>query len=142
MVNYEKGVTIAKRLDLDKDLAEIYTNAVDRFLPDFLPKKDILKAGLNLGLWKAELTKTYTSRENELCRFLASSKKNSIKLMFPNLDFSYAYPETLDLRQRHEAFMKDNFDEDQWKPWTGVGSLIPHVKINGSKAFSLRELLT
>ncbi len=131
MVNYEKGVIIAKKLDLDKDLAEMYTDAVDRFLPDFMPKKTFLQAGLSIGLWKAEITKSLTSRENELCRFLASSKRNSIKLMFPNLDFSYAYPETYDLREKHDAFMKDNFDEDQWKPWVGIGSLIPQLKITG-----------
>lgn len=142
MVNYEKGVTIAQKLDLNKNLAEMYTDAVDKYLPSFLPKKEIHRVGLDIGLWKATLTKAFTSAENELCRFLAESKKNSIKLMFPNLDFSYAYPQTYDDKQKHEAFLKANFDEDQWQPWLGLGSLVPHVKLSQSKAFSLRELMT
>ena len=68
--------------------------------------------------------------------------------MFPNLDFSFAYPQTEEEKFKHRQFLHDNFDEDIYVPYTGLGSLIPHLKIrndplniadDSSKAFSLRE---
>jgi 2-polyprenyl-6-methoxyphenol hydroxylase-like FAD-dependent oxidoreductase len=55
--NYEKSLTVAKMLGLNKNNAELLTKAVDTFLPSFFPidfKKNVLKTGLNFGLMMAD----------------------------------------------------------------------------------------
>ena len=60
-------------------------------------------------------------------RFLADDPKNSIRLLFPNLDFSYSYPDTMTKQSNHKDFMKNTFDTDTYIPYKGLGSLIPHI---------------
>lgn len=85
---------------------------VDKLVPSVLPKKSILETGLSLGFLGADFTRNLTSANAEASKFLASSKKNSIKLMFPNLDFSYAHPTDPKEQMKHQQFMRDHFDDD------------------------------
>lgn len=70
--------------------------------------------------------------------------------MFPNLDFSYAYPSD---QAAHTRFLNKHFDEDLYVPYEGPGSLVPHLRLDQTaaavsfkghhfKAHSLRELFS
>ena len=49
--------------------------------------------------------------------------------MFPNLDFSYAYPKDSYEEFAHAHFMKDHFDDDDVSHFIGHGTLIPHIRL-------------
>ncbi len=130
-------------LGLDKRAAETLKDAVDWFaLPSFIDKKKVLKFGLDLGLTLAESATSLLKREKTVNQFLTSHPKNSIRLLFPNLDFSYSYPTSIHDQKLHSEFLKMNFDLDQYIPYHGIGSLIPHIPIENSKYSSIRELIS
>ena len=58
IINYEKGVKIAKKLDLDYNQAETFNKIVTDFVPSipFIDKSSILRFGLELGRMKASVT--------------------------------------------------------------------------------------
>ena len=73
---------------------------------------------------------------------MSSDPKNSIRLLFPNLDFSYSYPSLSSSPSeafRHTEFVRNTFDEDNYITYHGIGSLVPHVK---TKESTLRELFS
>ncbi|CDW87725.1 polyketide hydroxylase-like [Stylonychia lemnae] len=145
MINYEKSIIIAGKLDLDKKQAEYFNSVVKNYIPDFLPidKKKLFKFGMDLGLMKAQMTMKLTNSEEVVSKYLASDKKHSIKLMFPNLDFAYAYPADDYEAFAHAHFMKDHFDNDEQAHFLGLGTLVPHIRIQDQKdCFSLRQLMT
>lgn len=101
-------------LRLDKSQAETYSKVVDTaltFFP-FVDKKTVLRMGLDLGLVLAEKSLELTEQDKAVHIFLTEDPRNSIRLLFPNLDFSYAYPETLADESHHQHFMRANFDID------------------------------
>jgi len=69
------------------------------------------------------VTNALYSKKN-VVNYLAKPE-NSIRLLFPNLDFNYSY-------DRQSDFLMKNFDQD-WieKPNLEVGSLIPNWTVNG-----------
>jgi len=69
------------------------------------------------------VTNVLYSKKN-VVKYLAKPE-NSIRLIFPNLDFNYSY-------DRQSDFLMKNFDQD-WieKPNLEVGTLIPNWSVNG-----------
>ena len=66
-------------------------------------------------------------------RFINSDNKNTIRLMFPNLDFNSAYPSMgKDANQKEfAAFLTKTWDSDIIQPYaTQIGSLAPHLIIS------------
>lgn len=112
MINYEKSLTIAKKLNLHASHASLFTNVLDTMtaplgLTGSPTQKSLLSTSMKTGL--SLLSKvTDTSKA---AHFLNESDKNSIRLLFPSLDFGYSY----DAKRKQDLY--DYFD-------TGTDELI------------------
>ena len=80
--NFDKSIYLAKMLNLSKDNMDMFQTAVGTLLPSFL-QKTTLHTGVKIGL-TAGLT---VANSESAKHFIESDNKNSIRLMFPNLDF-------------------------------------------------------
>ena len=68
---------------------------------------------------------------------------NSIRLLFPNLDFNYAYPQREASLAHHLNILRRDFDIESVTKLSGHGCLVPHIRLKPSpnhNAHSLREL--
>lgn len=74
MVNYDKSIYLAKKLNLSKNQAETFISLVDKLVPSVLPKQSILETGLSLGFFGADVTRNLTNANAEVSKFLAASK--------------------------------------------------------------------
>ena len=123
MINYEKSIKLAKMLNLSKGNLDLYQSAIE-FLPSFLQKPALhqgINIGLNVGLSLAS--------ENKVREFIEADNANTIRLMFPNMDFGFNY--------KNEE-MRKNWDKDIVPPPKfEVGGLVPHIKLKDGQ--SLRE---
>lgn len=105
MINYEKSLTIAKKLNLHASHASLFTNVLDTMtaplgLTGSPTQKSLLNSSMKTGL--SLLSKvTDTSKA---ANFLKASDKNSIRLLFPSLDFGYTY----DTKRKQDLY--DYFD--------------------------------
>lgn len=99
LLNYNKSFKIATKLGLHADAAKLFTNVVSN-IPEFL-QKSTLEVGLGIGL---KLSANVIPL-NGLKKFLDSEQKNSIRLLYPNIDFNYS--------QTHEndIHLKETWDE-------------------------------
>ena len=86
MINYEKSIQLAKKLNLDANLAQGFASVMSKVAPGPL-QKPLLSLGLGFGL---NALQAVASTEN-LKRYIETDPKNSIRLLFPNLDFNYSY---------------------------------------------------
>ena len=136
-------------LNLNPSLAQ---KAVETFsLFDFPGKDKLAHAGMASALNLISTGNSLFGVEDKVKDYLEESPANSIRLLFPNLDFSYSYPsmnQNKDLRE-HEAFLTENFDKCKFTPYREVGSLMPHLLITEAfrepahqhKSISLRQYL-
>lgn len=144
LVNYEKSLAIAKKLNLYASHASLLTNVLDSVSTPFglsgsALQKNFLSSTMSTGL--KVLNRVTNTRK--CADFLNKDESHSIRLLFPSLDFGYSY----DSKSRGDLY--DYFD-------TGAnalimderalarGQLVPHIRLqpNPSQAKSLRQLLT
>jgi len=103
---------IAKQLGLNPSHANIFTSLVSAYAPSSssllgsllgIDKNSLLKQGVNIGL-------NVASRfdRTKVAQFINKNKKNSIRLLFPNLDFGYSY------RKDDRDFLYKWFDEEEF----------------------------
>ena len=84
--NFDKSIFLAKLLNLSKDNMDMFQSVVGTVLPSFL-QKTALHTGVSIGLTAGLSVASSTSSKE----FIESDNANSIRLMFPNLDFGQVY---------------------------------------------------
>lgn len=95
LINYQKSIEIAKRLGLNPDHADIFTRMVSAYAPSSqsligsvfgLNGTNLLQRGVKIGLSVAS-----GFDRSIVANYINKSRKNSIRLLFPNLDFGFTY---------------------------------------------------
>ena len=150
LINYEKSLTIAKKLNLHASHASLFTNVLDQIttplgLSGSATQKSILQSSMKTGLSILQMT----ASTDRLGRFLTQDKGNSIRLLFPSLDFGYKYEsEESELLYEYFDTGVERLVMDERHPgMCDVGELVPHIRIVKSEGVaaevkSLRQFLT
>ena len=144
LINYQKSLEIAKKLNLHASHADLFTRMLDSVSTPFglsgsQTQKNVLSTSMKTGL---SVLQSVTSTDRA-AQFINSDAKNSIRLLFPSLDFGYSYDAAA------KADLYDYFDTGterllmDERQQISVGELIPHVRLaQPFKATTLRQLLT
>lgn len=93
MINYEKSIQLAKKLNLDASLAQGFASVMSKVAPSPL-QKSLLNFGLGLGLQVLQSVASTSALKD----YIETDPRNSIRLLFPNLDFNYSYASNSHLR--------------------------------------------
>ena len=96
-----------------------------------LNEKAMVKTGMSLGL---NILQSVTNTD-ECAKYINARKQNSIRLLFPNLDFGYKYPVYGHDNFTETRYMAQKFDEEEiLSRRVTVGQLIPHIRLVDNKA--------
>ena len=130
MINYEKSLKIAKKLNLNASHASLFTNVFDSLttplgLSGSQTSKNMFNASLKTGLNVLQSV-TGTSRAAD---FIKADDKNSIRLLFPSLDFGYSYDPAArgDLYEFFDTGTNNTIMEQ--RP-LAKGQLLPHIRLS------------
>jgi len=121
--NFNKGEKIVNKLGVDlktfKNLSKTMNTLTESFIPGTIRKGVLdftIKTAQQISMnpyfikKKIEYLKTY---------------ENGIALLFPNLDYSYAYPTSAKQQMEVENFLDLNYDQRDYKLVNSIGSLLP-----------------
>ena len=134
LINYEKSLAIAKKLNLHASHASLFTNVLNTVtsplgMSGSDTSKSVLRTGMSTGL---QLLQSVT-KTDKAANFINQDKSNSIRLLFPSLDFGYSY----DAKAKTDLY--DYFDTGtdtllmEERKELSVGELLDHVRIRHSK---------
>lgn len=103
-----------------------------------LNEKAMLQGGLGLGL---NLLQSMTNTD-DCAKHINARKQNSIRLLFPNLDFGYSYPVEGHNSSAEHKYMVQRFDEEEiLSRRVTPGQLMPHIRLVDSE-HTLRQWIT
>lgn len=100
-------------MGLNPSYADIFTRMVSTYAPSGssvigsllgLNKSNLLQSGVKFGLNVASKLD-----RSEVANFINRDKKNTIRLLFPNLDFGYSY------KKDYHNFLYKWFDEEEFQ---------------------------
>ena len=130
LINYEKSLGIAKKLNLDASHADLFTRALDTLssplgLSGSHQQKQALRASMRAGL---TVMQSLSSTE-KLAKFITADPRNSIRLLFPSLDFGYSYDpgSKMDLYDYFDTGTERLLMDERLK--ISAGELVPHIRL-------------
>ena len=101
----------------------VLTHNLDYYIPKIIP------ASVTKSTFKTVIS---TVKRLTLSSYLLKEKReylktydNTIALIFPNLDFSYWYPQSKSDKRDLKQFLKENYDIREFIQVNKVGSLLP-----------------
>ena len=146
MINYHKSHLIAQKLGLYQSNVDLLSRVVQTIAPSQesfvgqltgITQKSVFDTGVSVG--RGVMNRVFSKKAAG--SFIQQSPQNSIRLLFPNLDFNYSYNDSC------RRMLTENFDTDVYeaKSRLAVGDLIPHLKLrdlNSSEIINLRQFLS
>ena len=84
--NYKKQIRLSEMMNLSKSNLDYFSSGLSSLLPSYL-QKPALESGISVGL------KVFLGFADvpKIAKFINADNENTIRLMFPNLDFNSAY---------------------------------------------------
>lgn len=122
-INFRKGEKIVEKLNVDMQTFKDITKGLDDYVPKVIPRS-LIKNAFNTVMKVAQRVSlnSYSIKQK---RDYLKSYNNGIALLFPNLDFSYWYPQNEDDKKEATQFLAQNYDNREYKLINRVGSLLP-----------------
>ena len=121
--NFRKGEKVVNKLNVDMKTFTDLTQNLDYYIPKIIP------ASLTKGAFNGVISSV---QRFSLSSYLLKEKReylktydNTIALLFPNLDFSYWYPQSESDKRDLKQFLKESYDIREFIQINKVGSLLP-----------------
>ena len=134
MKNYYKQVKISDQMNLSKENLELYQSVVSSAVPSFL-QRSVFQTGISIGLNVAALTLDHS----HIQKLISSDNANTIRLMFPNLDFNQTYPQSEQDDEKWREHIRKTWDSDKVSLFSGPGTLIPHIILSKTSREAIME---